>query len=338
MKICFVYNVKNKDPSVKISEQNEQEYDSPETLKMIRDAIESAGHEVVELEAKEDVFEKLRELKGKIDLVFNLAEGVPGDARESQVPLYCEVLKIPYTHSSPTTHAIKLDKQFAKMVVKSVGVKVPNSTIMFSLEDEIGRLRYPVIVKPNSEGSSIGVMNDNVVFKRKDLLTRLEKFFSNGFKGSVLIEEYIDGREFTVSVIGDDTVTVLPIVEQKFDFLPEGYHKMAGYELKWFLEDKLQRLEDAYDCPAKIDADLEKKIRGTSVLVYKTLRVRDCARIDYRLNDKGELYFLEINTLPGMIFDEKVISYFPLSSRVAGMGPKEVVGHIIDSARERYGI
>ncbi len=338
MRICFAYNVQHKNPSVKIVEQDEQEYDTPKTIGLIRSAIEESGYEVIELNADTEAFDKLKELKGNVDLVFNIAEGVHGDARESQIPMYCEILKIPYTLSSPTTHAIKLDKSFTKLVLKAAGIKVPNSFIVTSAEDSIGRLKYPVLIKPNSEGSSVGIMNDNVVSDKNKLLKRLKEIYAGGFNGPMLIEEFVEGREFTVSVIGNDPPRILPIIEQKFDFLPKGYHKIAGYELKWFFEDRLARLEDAYDCPAKIGSELEKKVKDTTLLAYRTLRVLDCARIDYRLKENGELYLLEVNTIPGMNFNEKEISYFPLSARVAGMKPKDVVGEIIHSARKRYGI
>ena len=338
MKICFAYNVKTKDPSIKIEEQDEQEYDAPYVIDLIQKAMEELGHEVIHLNVREDAFEKLKALKDKIDLVFTMAEGVKGDARESQLPIYCEVLNIPYTHSSPTTHAIGLDKLFTKLILKSVGINVPKSKIVYSMDDPVGYMRYPVLIKPNSEGSSMGVMNDNVVFDRKSLLSRLDKMYAAGFKGKLLLEEYIDGREFTVSILGYENPKILPIVEQKFDFLPDGYHKMAGYELKWFFEDKLQKLEDAYDCPAKISPELEKKIHDTTLLAYRTLRINDIARVDYRLNSKGDLFLLEVNTIPGINFNDKEISYLPLSSRVAGMAPKDVIHAIIESARSRYGI
>lgn len=338
MKIGFAYNIKNKNPSTKLEEQDEQEYDSPEVIKMISDAIKELGHKVIPVKANGNAYEELKSVVGKVDLVFNIAEGVHADARESQVPFYCEVLKIPYTHSTPTTHAIGLDKLFTKLLLKGVGVKVPSSILVSSAEDPIGRIKFPVIIKPNSEGSSIGIMNDNVVSDKKSLKRRLEKVYASGYTGKYLVEEYIEGREFTVSILGNNPPRILPIVEQKFNFLPEGYHKIAGYELKWFLEDKLKNLKEAYDCPAKIEPELEKKIHKVCLLTYETLRVLDCARIDFRLNEKGELYLLEINTLPGLNFDEKIISYFPLAARTAGLKPKDVVGAIIDGARERWGI
>lgn len=326
MKIAFCFNVKKKKPSIDPSKQQDIEFDGPVVINGVKNTLKELGHEVILIEADENAFLKLRRLRNNIDLVFNIAEGLGGDARESQIPLYCEVLKIPYTHSSPTIHAIKLDKEFTKYLLEGAKiVKVP------------GHSEFPLMVKPNKEGSSKGIMDANVVRNKKELDERI-RVLKESIGGEVLVEEYIDGREFTVSVIGNENPEVLPIVEQKFDFLPKGMNKIASYELKWFYEDSLKNIEDAYDCPAKIDKKLEEKIKDTSIAIYKFLGVRDCARIDYRLNEKGDLYFLEINTLPGINPDPKVISYFPLSARVAGMSFKDLIAKIIFFAAERYGI
>lgn len=326
MKIAFCYNVKKNKPSADPGKQDDTEFDGPEVVNGIKNTLKSLGHSVIAIEADENAFIKLKKHRKEIDLVFNIAEGLGGDARESQIPLFCEVLGIAYTHSSPTVHAIKLDKEFTKYLLEGAElVKVP------------GRSKFPLIVKPNKEGSSKGIMDANVVYNKKELEKRIS-VISKSIGGEILVEEYIDGREFTVSVIGNEDPIVLPIVEQKFDFLPKGMNKMASYELKWLYEDKLENLKDAYDCPAKISKKLQKKIEDTSVAIYKFLGVRDCARIDYRLDKKGDLYFLEINTLPGMIPDENVISYFPLSARTAGMSYKDLVGKIIEFASKRYGL
>jgi D-alanine-D-alanine ligase len=255
-----------------------------------------------------------------------MAEGLWGDARESQVPLFCEVLKIPYTHSGPTTQAVKLDKEFTKYVLKGAGiVRVP------------GDSNFPLIVKPNKEGSSKGIMDKSIVRNEKELLKYKEEL-SKTFDGDILVEEYIEGREFTVGVLGNENPEVLPIVEQKFDFLPSGMNRIASFELKWIYEDSLKDLSDAYDCPAKITKELEEEIVETSKKIYKFLDVRDCARIDYRLDEKGKLYFIEINTLPGINPLPGQISYFPLAARTAGLSFKEMIGKILSLACARYGI
>ena len=350
MKIAFAYNVKRNKPSLDIAKQDDFDFDSPETIKGIEYTIKSLGHEVVRVEADQNAFLKLKRLKGKIDLVFTIAEGLYGDARESQIPIICEILKIPYTHSNATTHAIKLDKSLCKLAIRGIDVYVPNS---FILKKDIirngvtngtaqplfpGKIKYPLLIKPNKEGSSIGVFDKNVVQNEKQMKIRMRKLYKDGFKGELMAEEYIDGREFTVAVVGNKNLKVLPILEQKFDFLPKGYNKLASFELKWLFEDTLKNLTDAYDCPAKISKKLQKEIEETSLAIYKALNVRDCARIDYRLSAKGELYFIEINTLPGITPDLNVISYLPIIARTAGLSYKDLVGLIIKEARGRYGI
>ena len=326
MRIAFCYNVKKGKPSKDPGKQKDIEFDSPSVISGIKRTLSELGHNVVMIEADENAYIKLKKLRNKIDLIFNIAEGLGGDARESQIPLFCEMLGIAYTHSSPTVHAIKLDKEYTKYLLKGAGiVKVP------------GQSQFPLIVKPNKEGSSKGIMDANVVKNEKELRERV-RVIKEKIGGEILVEEYIDGREFTVSILGNENPEVLPIVEQKFDFLPKGMNKIASYELKWFYEDKLKNLQDAYDCPATINKKLKDKIEKTSIAIYKFLDIRDCARIDYRLDEKGNLFFLEINTLPGINPDPKVISYFPLSAKTAGMSYKDLIEKIISLATKRYGL
>jgi D-alanine-D-alanine ligase len=327
MRIAFCYNVKNSAPSTDPSKQVDTEFDAPSVINGIADTIKELGHTVVMVEATPDAFDKLKELKNSIDIVFNIAEGLEGDARESQIPMFCEVLGIPYTHSSPTTHAIKLDKEFTKLIVKGAGItNVPGNT------------KFPLIVKPNKEGSSKGIMDDSIVHNQEEL-DRKTKQIRDEMGVEVLAEEYIEGREFTVAVIGNENPVVLPIIEQKFDFLPSGMNKIASYELKWIYEDKLKDIREAYDCPAKLEKSIEDEIVRVSKAIYTLLDVRDCARLDYRLDKDKNLYFIEINTLPGMMPPaQNELSYFPLAAYTAGMTYKDLVGKIISFACERYGI
>jgi D-alanine-D-alanine ligase len=340
MKVAFAYNVKHNKPSEKLEEQIDLEFDSPQVIKGITAALESLGHEVIHIEADENAFNKLQKNKDKIDIVFNIAEGMWGEARETQIPLYCEVLKIPYTHSGPTTHTISLDKSFTNLILKGAnGINVPESRVVNSKNYTIpASLKFPLIVKPNNEGSSKGIFDKNVVNNKQELDKRI-KIVSENFKKEVLVEEFIDGREFTVAVMGNgNNVKVLPIIEQKFDFLPKGMNKIASFELKWLYEDKLENLTDAYDCPAKLTSRQQNEIEETSKLVFKLLDVKDVARLDYRMNQNGKLYFIEINTLPGINLDDHVISYLPTAAAAAGMRPKELIGKILDLAANRYGI
>lgn len=338
MNVAFAYNVKHNKPSRDLSKQKDLEFDSPSVIAGIKTSLEELGHRVYEVEADELAFDKLKALKGKVDIVFNIAEGLWGDARESQIPIYCEVLKIPYTHSGPTTHGIGLDKSFTKLVLHGADhINVPESHVVFKANYKVpAYLKFPLIVKPNKEGSSKGVFDKNVVRNIKDLRERIA-VVSEDFSKEVLVEEFIEGREFTVATLGNNgSLQVLPIIEQKFDFLPKGMNKIASFELKWMYEDSLKNLSDAYDCPAKVGKDLKKNIEETSKEVCRLLDVRDCSRIDYRLRSDGKLYFLEINTLPGLNPSETEISYFPLAARTAGMTFTQMIGKILGAAMRRY--
>lgn len=340
MNIAFTYNVKKNTPSTDLKKQVDLEFDLPSVINSIAKSLEELGHNVIKVEADENAFEKLKKIRNKVDMIFNIAEGKWGEARETQIPIICEILKIPYTHSGPTTHTISLDKSFTNLILRGAdGINVPESHVV----KERGwvlpkRLKFPLIVKPNNEGSSKGVLDANVVDNEKDLRKRVE-IISENYKKEVLVEEYIDGREFTVAVLGNgEDVRVLPIIEQKFDFLPAGMNKIASFELKWIYEDALKDLTKAYDCPAKLTPKQKKLIEDTTRQVFEILDVKDCARLDYRMNKDGKLYFIEINTLPGINPSLDGISYFPLAARTAGMTYTEMIGKILSLACARYGI
>ena len=337
MNIAFAYNVKHNQEYSTEATQDDLEFDSEYVINSISNAIESLGHKVVKIEANLDAFQKLREQKENIDLVFNIAEGLNGDARESQIPIFCEMLGIPYTHSSPTTHAIKLNKQMTKDLLENAGVVVPHAQVFRTINDPLNpKLKYPFIVKPNKQGSSKGIFNDSVVHDLNSLKKAVERVLKE-FDNEALVEEYIDGREFTVALLGNPP-KMLPPIEQKFDFLPAGFNKVAGYELKWIYEDALKDLTVAYDCPPNVSKEIMDLIESTSLCVWNTLDVKDCARIDYRLNDENTLYFIEINTLPGINPDPNGLSYFPTAASHAGLDFNQLVDGIINSARSRYNI
>lgn len=335
MKIALAYNLQRNNHQLQLNCQDEVEFDSIETIQTIKKTIEDLGHQVLMLEADLNAFEKLKKNKNKIDLVFNIAEGLNGDARESQIPLFCELLGIPYTHSSPTTHAIKLNKHLAKLLVKEIGVAAPKSFLISGTVKKLPqKMRFPLIVKPNAEGSGKGITNQSIV-NSFDKLNQYVDQLKKTMSGNIIAEEYIEGREFTVSVIGNP-LRVLPIVEQKFDFLPKTMHRIAGYELKWIYEDKLTDFSLAYQCPAKISKKLAKQIAISTLKICQLLNVKDLARIDYRYSIDQKLYFLEINTLPGINPDEKIISYLPIAAKAAGLEYQSLIAAIIKSALSRY--
>ncbi len=335
MTIGFCYNVKKNLPSTDPLSQIDAEFDSPSTTIAIKKALESGGHQVIEIEADEDCFIKLHKLRTQLDIVFNIAEGTYGDTRESQVPMYCEVLQIPYTHSSSLTHAIKLDKSLTKKVLTYHGINTPLFQLFTNHAEPLTKnMSFPIILKPNAEGSSKGILNANLVHNEKRFRERLRWLFE-AFDAHVLAEEFLSGREFTVALLGNPP-EVLPIIEQRLDQLPKDYPPFASYEVKWIWEDTLTDPKIAYDCPAKLDKPLESKVKKICLDTFAVLNCRDAARVDVRLDAKGNPSVLEINTLPGMMPAENGISYFPISANTAGYTYNAMVLAILEAAAKRY--
>lgn len=338
MTIAFTYNIRHVKPGLEKQALDEAEFDEPETIEAIHNAIVANGYTCIDIEADEHAYEQLRKQKNSIDLVFNIAEGLRGEIREAQIPAILEMLNIPYTHSGALAQAITLDKSLTKKIWQFHGLPTPKFvSIGFDDKPYIEGLRFPVLVKPNSEGSSKGILNDSLIDNPKNLTQKIRevrKLYGNG----VLVEEFLPGREFTVTVMGNDKSYILPIVEQNYDIFPKDLKKFASYEAKWLFEDQLPNPHDAYICPAKISASLQKLIEKLCIQAFEVLNCRDIARIDMRLDSEGKPQLLEINTLPGMLADPNVVSYYPVAARAAGWDYKRMIGQIITHARERLGI
>jgi D-alanine-D-alanine ligase len=196
------------------SDDSEAEYDSPSTIDAIRRAIESYGHEVVELEATPEL--PAIAAGSQLDLVFNIAEGIRGRSRESQIPALLELLDIPYTGSDPATLSITLDEALAKRMVRQAGVPTPDFMLMRTGNERLPRsLCFPVIVKPNIEGSSKGVDPANVAQTEEDLRSRAQSMITT-YRQPVLVEAFLSGREFTLGLLGEHRPRVLPPMEIVF--------------------------------------------------------------------------------------------------------------------------
>lgn len=335
MTVAFCYNVKKNLPSTDPDSQMDAEFDAPETIAAITRALESGGHKVIQIEADEFAYQKLFRHRKNIDIVFNIAEGVYGDAREAQIPAICDLLQIPYTHSSTLTNAVTLDKALTKKVLLYHQIKTPAFQLFCDPQEPIDSgLRFPFIVKPNAEGSSKGILNSNLVNNKKELCERLTWEFKS-FNQPVLVEEFLPGREFTVALLGHP-LRVLPIIEQRLDRLPKIYSPFASYEVKWLWEDTLPDPHIAYDCPAKISQKLKAQIETICLKTATVLNCRDVVRIDLRLNGRGTPEILEVNPLPGMIADPQIVSYLHIAARKAGYTFNTMILAILEAACRRY--
>ncbi|NCN27194.1 ATP-grasp domain-containing protein [bacterium] len=292
--VALVYNMKRKTHHDEDYEA-EAEFDSPTTIKALLSALQTTGFPVFGIEAKRDLAQRL--VEDEIDIVFNIAEGGGGRSREAQVPALCDLMGVEHTGSDATCLALTLDKAVTCRLVEAEGILTPKSAVVDGKKiPKIQGMSFPIIVKPNYEGTSKGIYSSSVVNNQAELEAAFLKL-QKDYSGQVLIQEYIQGREMTVGVLGGDRPKVLRPLEIVFK---ESAGEMPVYTFEYKQLD--EQLDNEYlkmECPAKISQDEWKKIRKFSLKCFRVLGCRDFARIDFRMNDKG-VYFIEVNPLPGL--------------------------------------
>ena len=304
------------------------ELDGEGTVMAIAEALRWGGHEVVFIEGNEDAYQKLRE--AKMDIAFNICEGHRGESRESQIPAILEMLGIPYTGSGVLTLALSLDKPMAKKVFAYHGVPTPRFRV-FDTGDEITSegLRFPLFVKPAHEGSSMGVSPSSVVRDETELRQQVD-YVRRFYRQAALVEEFLDGREFTVGILGNRDPYVFPIREIKFNKVPAEHGCVYSRQFKVEWDD-----EEYYACPAPVTDEEAAAIRDVALRAYKALNCYDVGRVDVRFDRDGVPNVLEINPLPGLT---PGFSDLCKVAEAAGMSYEYLVCAILDTALERYGL
>jgi D-alanine-D-alanine ligase len=310
------------------------ECDSDETIKAVADALR-ARHEVIPIESDDRAYERLRDARP--DLVFNIAERLFGPNREAHIPTLCEMLGLPCTGSDPLTLSLCLDKSRAKEILSYHNIPNPEFWVVEPGAHLPADIRLPAIVKPLYEGSSKGIKDNSVVDTREDLAARVKEIHA-AYRQPVIIERFLDGREFTVGVLGNFPHTeVLPIVEINHGLLPEGARPIYSYEAKWIWDTPDNPLE-IFQCPAQIPVELTAKIEGLAAETCRVLRIKDWCRIDVRLDAQGEPNILEVNPLPGILPKPEDNSCLPKAARTAGYTYDELILRVVDEAMIRCGL
>jgi D-alanine-D-alanine ligase len=325
LKVGFTFNVKRTyaDPSGDGDE--EAEYDSPKTLQAIREAIASHGHEVVDLEATQDL--PLQLASTPVDVVFNIAEGFKGRSRESQVPSLLELLDIPYTGSDPAALSVSLDKAVAKRMVRTHGILTPDYVVMQTGKERLPReLGFPLLVKPVAEGTSKGVTKKSIVRDEVELRDVARELIAK-YRQPALVEAYVAGREFTVGMLGERRPRVLPPMEIVFldaaDPTP-----IYSFEMKQDWNEKIR-----YDCPAQVTPRELDRLEKAARECFTALGCRDVARVDFRMDAEGRIYFIECNPLPGLA---PGWSDLVLIAQAAGIAYRDLIGEILAFAIRRH--
>jgi D-alanine-D-alanine ligase len=310
------------------------EWDTMETVAAVRDAL-AERHRVELVEANEDAYAALRSLRP--DFVFNIAEGLHGVSREAQIPAMLEMLGIPYLGSDPLALAVCLDKSRAKEILTHYRIPTPSFSVIHTPEElDEARVRFPSIVKPLHEGSSKGIYNSSVVRSPEDLQREVATVL-DVYHEPALVEEFLPGREFTVAIMGNGSeLSILPIVEIKFDSLPAGMNPIYSYEAKWVWDTTEAPLE-IFECPARLAPPVRKEIEEICSKTYRILRLRDWSRIDLRMDGKGRPQVLEINPLPGILPKPEDNSCFPKAARASGLSYSGLINGVLDIALRRVG-
>ena len=273
--------------------------------KSIVKSCKELGHEVKEFDPKEDFDSLSLEIK-KVDLVFNALHG--GDGENGVISSKLDSLGVKYTGSDEKASAICINKDKSKKIVKKEDYYTPNWVILKkddSKTPNMSNLSFPLVVKPNSEGSTIGL---SIIQDKSKLIDAIK--LARIYDDNVLIETFISGREITVGVIAEESYPIVEIIPT---------HELYDYECKY------TKGMTNYICPAKIDKKLSKKIKKIGLDIHQLLKCRHYSRVDFRLDENNIPWFLELNTHPGMT----ETSLLPKSAAAAGIDFNSLINKII---------
>jgi len=327
LRVGITYNLK-KDFSHRENQPIDllEEFDAEETIDAIRDVLKSDGHEVIKLGGDTGLIDRLRQTS--TDIVFNIAEGIQGRNREAHIPALLEFLNIPYTGSDPLTLSLTLDKSMAKRVVQSEGIPTPRFKKVRRMEDVKDlTLSYPLFVKLCDEGSSKGVRLDSKIADPHSLEEKTRWLLEN-YGPPILVEEFVNGPEFTVGVLGNENPSVLGVMQIEIKGVPPE-EAIYSLEIKRQWEEKV-----VYHCPPPLDQPLLNRIKEVALQCYRVLDCRDVSRVDIRVGKDGTPYFLEINPLPGL---SPVYGDLPIMARGMGWSYDQLVKTIFQHALKRCG-
>lgn len=306
--------------------------DKKEVEDEVAEALGKLGHEAT-LHVLDGSLKSLNAIgRMDADLFFNLAESFGGnDTADYAIAAYLELLDKRFTGSGGHGLLYAQDKAVAKKILEFHGVHTPVFAKLYRGRLDFSHdLEFPVIVKPAREDGSIGIEFNNVVSSIRELMERIDWLHAN-FDSPVLIEEFVEGREMYVGVIGNDNPTPLPVVELDLSKLPEGRPRIAGAEVKWGKGTAAYR-----DTKSAVAEDLPEEtvaqLQSTAVAVFQALDLRDYARIDMRLRPDGRVAVIEANPNPWLASKAE----FAMAARKSGRNYTQLVGEIVDLAMARY--
>lgn len=291
------------------------------TVKAIEESILKKGHRVTLISASLDLLQKIEAIDD-LDVIFNSCTGITDKIQQANIVAMLELQEVPFVGSGLSTQILGLHKAASKRLFKAANIPTARFQVFRTGTEQINEnLNYPLIVKPEREGSSLGIDHDSVVNDDIGLYKKVKEVIRI-YRQPALVEEFLGGREFTVGIIGNDELEVLPIIEILYD---DQDADLMTVDLK--ADDQLgQKL------PADLDDETLEIIRNNARKAYTVLECNDFARIDVRMDKENSAHFIEINTLPGM---EKGYSDFPKMAEAKGYKYEDLIEKLIMLAVER---
>ena len=306
-------------------------------LGQLENALSAGGHNVRRVMVDNSVEPLFQEFtRDRPDLVMNLAESFGGkSALESNVAALLNLLDLRYTGSSPAGLLVAGDKTLSKKVLVFHGIRTPQFvTVYRGMVDWAGDVQFPLIVKPPQEDASLGITDKSVVRDVKELLEKIAELQTE-YQQPALAEQFVEGREFYVGVIGNANARALPIIELDFSKFPADRPRIASWAAKWGDEgdERGAEFEGTQSIfPSDLPDELQTRIQKVAVDAFHALRLRDYARVDMRVTDSGEIYVIEVN--PNCYLEAK--SEFARAAEQDGIAYDALIAQIVELAAARY--
>lgn len=298
------------------------------TVNAIEKCLCDNDYEVIKIPASNNLISDIE--NSHVDIIYNACCGIEKKSKQATVAAMLEQLDIPFVGSGLSAHIQGLYKHIAKAIMRLVDIPTPNFQVFITGNEPLHEdLRFPLMVKPVHEGSGIGITRDSVVSTEGELRNKVKSVISQ-FNQNALVENFVCGREFTVAVIGNgNEVEALPIKEIEFFSDCVSSHEAQTYDIK--AQDLVRSI-----CPSRIEIEnpvMTKYIKDCSIKAFQALGCNDFARLDVRMDKKGNPFFLEINTLPGM---HPGYSDFPQIAATAGYEYEDLILKLLECAWTRF--
>lgn len=319
MKVGLTYDLRSWYIDRGYSMDETAEFDKQETVDALENSLKLMGYET---ESVGNAFQLIEALASgrRWDIVFNIAEGLYGDGRESVVPAILDQYKIPYVFSGPVIMGLSLNKHLAKLVVAASGVPVSPGCLITELKDmERCNLIYPLFVKPVSEGTGKGITEKSLVNTPAEL-TNMVKWILTEFRQPALVEEYLPGREFTVGLVGygADAMAIGGMEVMTINNLPYSVEVKENYQ--------------NYCTYKPLDNDIIDECKSVALRAWKALDAVDAGRVDLKADRNGKICFIEANPLAGL---NPIHSDLPILSRMYGIEYQTLLEMIMEAAIKR---